>query len=574
MILSVFLAILSVVGGIIPCFGVYQIINLFFTGKPAPQHIILWTLVSAAGYFIKLLFHGISTTLSHQSAYKILENIRLSMTTRLMRAPLGVTLAKTAGNLKSVIVDRVETIELPLAHMIPEGISNLLLPIAVFIYMLIIDWRMALAALVCLPLGAVVYAAMMKNYNRQYADYMAASNHVNSVIVEYVEGIEVIKAFGRAGGSYEKFAFAVSDFKKFTLAWFNSVWKLMNLGGAILPSTLLGILPIGTLLYIQGTLTPADLTMCMILSMGIVGPVTWFTTAVNEFKSIEYAVQDAGELLNLPELPDVAESVPLKGYDVSLRRVSFSYNEKHGDVLHDINLDIPQGSFTALVGPSGGGKSTVARLIARFWDVRDGGILFGGVDIRKIPLSQLGSIVSFVTQDNFLFNCSLLENIRLGKPDANDEEVFAAAKAAQCEEFIGKLEHGWDTVAGEAGDKLSGGERQRITIARAILKNAPIVILDEATAFTDPESEDKLQRSISMLTKGKTLLVIAHRLSTIKNADKIVLLKDGHIEAIGTQPELLERSGLYRELWQAHTRAKAWAAGKDAEGGSVHDSNN
>ena len=304
MILSVLCAIISVAGGIAPYFGVYQIIIQFFTDIPSVQEILFWTAFCGLGYFVKLLFYGISTTLSHISAYKILENIRLAITVRLMRAPLGVSLGKTAGSLKSTIVDRVETIELPLAHMIPEGISNLLLPVAVFIYLIAIDWRMALSALACVPIGAVVYAVMMKNFNKQYTDFMEASNHVNSVIVEYVEGIEVIKAFGRSGSSYEKFVKAVGDFKKYTLAWFKSTWKLMNLGGAILPSTLLGVLPVGTLLYIQGVLTPAELTMCMILSLGIVGPVTWFTTAVNDFKLIEYAVKDAKELLNLPELPD------------------------------------------------------------------------------------------------------------------------------------------------------------------------------------------------------------------------------------------------------------------------------
>jgi len=569
MTLSVLFAILSVVGGIVPYFSVYQIIIQFFEGIPTVNNVLFWAAVGTTGYIAKLLFYGISTTLSHISAYKIMENIRLTVTDRLMRAPLGITLGKTAGSLKNIIVDRVETIELPLAHMIPEGVSNLLLPVAVYAYLITIDWRMALAALISVPLGAIVYAVMMRNYNQQYAAFMAANNHVNSVIVEYVEGIEVIKAFGRAGSSYEKFAAAVSDFKRFTLAWFNSTWKLMNLGGAILPSTLLGILPVGILLYIQGSLTPAELTMCMILSLGIVGPVTWFTVAVNDYKSIEFAINDVRELLNLPELADAREPVVFKDYGVKLQDVSFSYNEKHGDVLHNINLNIPEGSFTALVGPSGGGKSTVARLIARFWDVRDGSIRISGVDIRKIPLSQLSGIVSFVAQDNFLFNCSLLENIRLGKPGASDAEVFAAAQAAQCEEFIGRLEHGWNTTAGEAGGKLSGGERQRIAIARAILKNAPIVILDEATAFTDPENEDKLQRSIGILTKGKTLLVIAHRLSTIQNANQIVLLKDGRIADIGSQQELLDRSGLYRDLWQAHTGAKAWSVGS-AEGGFAH----
>ena len=239
-------------------------------------------------------------------------------------------------------------------------------------------------------------------------------------------------------------------------------------------------------------------------------------------------------------------------------------------MLRGINLQIPEGSYTALVGPSGGGKSTIARLIARFWDVGKGSITIGGTDIRKIPLAQLSQLVSFVTQDNFLFNCSLLENIRLGQPTASDEEVHAAAQAAQCEEFISRLEKGWATPAGEAGGKLSGGERQRIAIARAILKNAPIVILDEATAFTDPENEDKLQRSLAVLTKGKTLLVIAHRLSTIKNADQIFVLQEGRVVAGGTQQELLEKCALYQDMWRAHTGARAWAANSGRKGEIAH----
>ena len=239
--------------------------------------------------------------------------------------------------------------------------------------------------------------------------------------------------------------------------------------------------------------------------------------------------------------------------------MSFSYGGDGEEVLHHLDLTIPQGKFTALVGPSGGGKSTIARLAARFWDVSGGSITLGGRDIRELPLKQLSREISFVTQDNFLFDCSLKENIRLGRPGASDEEVFAAARAAQCEEFIGRLEHGWDTAAGDAGKQLSGGERQRIAIARAILKDAPIVILDEATAFTDPENEDKIQRSIMALSKGKTLLVIAHRLSTIQNADQIVVLEKGQIVDRGTQSELLSRCPLYQTLWAAHVGARSWA---------------
>lgn len=562
MIWSVAFAILSVAGGLLPYLGVYQIILIFFEGTPTLPDILPWILLCMAGYIIKLLFHSISTCFSHISAYRILENIRMALSEKLMKISLGEAASRTAGQWKSIIIDRVETIELPLAHFIPEGISNLLLPVCVFGYMLFMDWRIALASLICVPIGMVVYAIMMRNYNTQYDKYMKGSDYVNSVIVEYTEGIQVIKAFNQSSGSYQKYADAVKDFKDFTLDWFRSTWGLMNLGGAILPSTLLGMLPAGLLLYCSGAMSPAELTLAIILSLSIIGPVSWFNNAVNNYKSIEYAIRDVNRIMEIPELPDTAAAAELSSYDIRLNHVSFAYREGDGDVLHDMNLHLPQGSFTALVGPSGGGKSTVAKLIARFWDVTDGSIAIGGTDIRKIPLKQMAGIVSFVSQDNFLFNCSLLENIRLGNPGASDAEVLAAAKAAQCEEFINRLEKGWNTPAGEAGGKLSGGERQRIAIARAILKNAPIVIMDEATAFTDPENEAQLQAAIARLTKGKTLLVIAHRLSTIKDADRIVLLKNGQIDAAGTHEELLSGSALYRGMWEAHIGAKTWAAGK------------
>lgn len=563
MILSVIFAIVSVAGGLIPYLGVYKIILLFFEGTPTTGDILLWSGISAAGYVIKLLFHGISTSFSHISAYKILESIRLALSNKLMRAPLGTVLSQTAGNLKNVIVDRVETIELPLAHMIPEGISRLLLPVCVFGYMLFMDWSIALAALACVPIGGGVYAIMMRNYSSQYDKYMKASNHVNSVIIEYTEGIQVIKAFNQSTGSYKKYTDAVKSFKDFTLDWFRSTWGLMNLGNAILPSTLLGVLPAGVLLYLGGALTPAQVTLAIILSMSMIGPASWFTVAVNDYKSIQYAIKDVNTILDMPELTEVNEPVRLEGYDIRLQHISFAYNDRDGNVLHGVSLTIPQDSFTALVGPSGGGKSTVARLIARFWDVSQGAVTIGGRDIREMPFSQLSNTVSFVSQDNFLFNCSLMENIRLGNPKASDEEVFAAAKAACCDEFIGRFENGWNTSAGEAGGRLSGGERQRIAIARAILKNAPVVILDEATAFTDPENEAQLQASIAALTKGKTLLVIAHRLSTIKEADNIVVLKDGRIEAQGSQQELLENCPLYQEMWKSHIGARQWSATTD-----------
>ena len=559
--LSVVCAIISVAAGLVPYWSVYQVITLFIGGSPEMAVVWKWCWIGLGAYAVRFLLYGISTSLSHISAYTILENIRLALAQRLMKAPLGTVMGESVGKLKSVLVDRVETIELPLAHMIPECSSNLLLSAAVFIYLACIDWRMALAMLVTIPFALVAFAAMMKNFNKLYADYMESSNYVNGVIVEYVEGIEVIKAFNQSSSSYEKFAKAVQSFKDYTLKWYQSSWKGMNFITAVLPSTFLGTLPVGMYLYWKGTLAPQDLVICLILSLGIVGPLMNFTTYINETKEIEYAVHDVDKLLHAEELPDIGSPAEIQSKEIVLHNVSFSYDKESGkQALSHVDLKIPEGKFTALVGPSGGGKSTIARLIARFWDVDGGKITIGGTDIRNMPLSQLTDLVSFVTQDNFLFNCSIKENIRLGNPKASDEEVYAAAKAACCDTFIRELEHGYDTAAGDASNRLSGGEKQRISIARMILKNAPIVILDEATAFTDQENEEKIQKSIAALTKGKTLLVIAHRLSTIKNADQIIVLQNGQVENIGTHQQLLDGDSLYRDMWQAHIGAQNWSA--------------
>lgn len=566
MALSVFCAILSVAGGFIPFWAVYEILLAFINQNVTLNGILIWCLVGAAGYLLRVACHGISTILAHISAYTILEGIRLKIADRLMKAPLGEVMGRRIGYLKNIIMDKVEDLEPPLAHMIPELTSNLLLPVAIFIWMLVIDWRMGLAVLISPVLAMIPMFFLMRNYNSQYAAYMEANNHVNNIIIEYVEGIEVVKAFNQSTSSYEKFVNAVQSFKEFTLAWFKSTWKLMNLMMAIMPTTLLGVLPVGLLLVQNGSISPAELAMGIILSLSIVGPLMKATTFINEAKSMEYAVEAANELLNLPVLPDSGKIVSIPHNDIALKHVTFSYDgSEQNEVLHDVNLELPEGSFTALVGPSGGGKSTIARLIARFWDVTGGSITIGGKNVKELSIRQLSELVSFVTQDNFLFNCSLKENIRLGNPNATDEEVYAAAKAACCDEFIVRLDKGYDTPAGDAGKRLSGGEKQRIAIARAILKNAPIVILDEATAFTDPQNEDKIQKSIMALSKGKTLLVIAHRLSTIQNADQIVVLKKGRIVDCGKQEELLKRCPLYADMWKAHIGAKNWSVSEKKE---------
>lgn len=566
MIFSVLCAVISVVGGIVPYIGVYQIIISFFNGSKTIKSIVFWSMVCLAGYIVKLIFYAISTMLAHFSAYTILESMRLKIADRLMKTSLGTVLNQPVGKLKNVIIDRVETIELPLAHLIPEGISNLLLPIVVFVYIIMIDWRMALAAMVTVPIAVIAYGIMMKTFNKQYKDYMESSNYVNSVVVEYVEGIEVIKAFNRSSSSYEKFEKAVESFKAYTLNWFESTWKLMNFGGAVLPSTLLGTMPIGMYLYINGSLSPANLTMCLILSLGIVAPLTSFTVFVNEIKVIEYAVKDAYEFLNLKELKNSLKPVNLNKYDIEFKNVYFSYdtdkddnlNSKEKDVLNNINLKIPQGSFSALVGPSGSGKSTICSLIARFYDVDKGAVSVGGINVKEMTCDSLLKNISMVFQKVYLFHDTVLNNIRFGKPEATFEEVVETAKKACCHDFIMNLPNGYETIIGDGGSTLSGGEKQRISIARAMLKDSPIVILDEATASIDPENEHAIQKAISTLVRGKTIIIIAHRLATIENADQILVIDEGHIVQRGTHEELIKEKGVYKRFLDIRKTAEGW----------------
>ena len=546
---SVALAVVSVAGGFVPYLGVYQILRLFVERRAGLEGILLWCGVCLAGYAVKVAGYALSTMLAHVSAYTILEGLRLQVADQLMRAPLGEVESRPIGAMKSTIVDRIEDVEPPLAHMIPELSSNLLLPLAVVIAMFAIDWRMGLALLVTIPVALVPMAAGMRSYNKNYAAYMAANNHVNSVIVEYVEGIQVVKAFSQGERSYAKFAQAVSSFRDFTLNWFRCTWASMNLCLSILPTTLLGTLPVGIYLYQTGVLDPAQVTLCLMMALGIVSPLMRATAFINSMKSMQFAVKDTRELLDLPQLSQAKQEADLDGSGIRFRNVAFSYGGTGGaEVLHDLELHIPQGSFTALVGPSGGGKSTIARLAARFWDIQGGTITLGGIDISTVDPETLLRHYAFVFQDVVLFRDTILENIRLGRRDATNEEVYAAARAARCDEFIRELPQGYQTMVGENGSTLSGGERQRISIARALLKDAPVILLDEATASLDVENETAIQDAISQLVKNKTVLIIAHRMRTVAGADHVVVLTDGCVAQQGTPQELMAQEGLYRQM--------------------------
>lgn len=528
LLLSVVLSVLSVMLGLVPFYCMYRLICLMAAGTATAALAVKWCLLALAAYAAKVVLFGLSTGTSHAMAYTILEGLRLRLADRFLHAPLGNVENHTIGEIKTMMVDKIETLEPPLAHMIPEGAGHVVLPVVSIIALLCVDWRLALASLVTFPLSFLCMGL-------------------------------TFKISGKNFDKYDQYASAITDFRTFVVKWLASTFATMKLSFALFPSTLIGTLPVALALANKGVITAPEAALAVMLSISMVGSLAKLEVFSENMRQVKFTVEGLEEFLEMPELSEPAERAEISHTDVALKDVHFSYTgEEKDEVLHGIDLTLPEGSFTALVGPSGGGKSTVAKLIARFWDVTSGAITIGGVNVKDMPLSQLSEYVSFVTQDNFLFRCSLLENIRLGNPSATDEEVKAAARAAQCEEFISKLPQGYDTPAGEAGKRLSGGEKQRIAIARMMLKNAPIVILDEATAFTDPENEDKIQRSIAALTRGKTIITIAHRLATVQNADQILVVDDGRIAQHGTHDQLVKQEGLYRRFTAIRQQAEGW----------------
>ncbi len=465
--------------------------------------------------------------------------------------------ARSSGAYKQLIIDDAERLEIPLAHIIPEVTAAIATPLFVLAYLVIIDWRMALAALASGILGLAVYYCMMFGRNKMMQDYLASNMHMNATIVEYVNGIEVVRAFGQSASRMERLKDAVLRVRDITTKWYAHCWPFMSAGQAIMPQTIVFVLPVGMALYAAGIVSLDEAILCMLLAMAIVSSLQTMMEFMENLSVVMEVVPQVQAVLALPELPLTSESQRPQHSDVVLEDVHFSY-EAGRETIHGVSLTAPAGSVTALVGPSGSGKSTLARLIARYWDVAQGAVKIGGVDVRQMSLDVLNDQISYVSQENFLFNRSLRENIRIGRPTATDAEVEWAAAQAGCDSFIARFPAGYDTNAGDAGARLSGGERQRLALARALLKDAPIVILDEATAFTDPENEDKLQRAIDALTKDKTLIVIAHRLQTIMHADQILVLKDGAVSARGTHEELLVKSEIYRAMWQTHVQAMDW----------------
>lgn len=555
-ILSVCLSVLGVASGLVPYYAAAKmLIGLIGTERDFSYY-LMWGAVAAIGYIAKSCFSILSTSVSHTATFYALRDIRKQVVAKLSRMPMGTLLDTPSGQLKDILVDRVEGLETPLAHLLPEMSANVLVPIFIIVYLFVLDWRMALISLITIPVGMSFYLTILKNYPEQYAGSVKITQRMNNAVVEYVNGIEVIKAFNQSAASYGKYSDAVKDNASYYYHWMKSCQWATAAFTAVCPAVLITVLPAGILFYTAGSITAANLLTIIILSLGIVGPLIAASNFADSLGTVGTVVGEIAVLLDGPELIRPTDPVKLNGEEICLHDVSFSYKENGDNAIQHINLTIKPGTVTALVGPSGSGKSTITKLIAGFWDVGSGSITLDGKDLRKIPQKQLADQIAYVSQDNYLFDDTIRENIRMGRSGATDEEVEQAAKAAGCDAFIRSLENGYDTNVGGAGGHLSGGERQRIAIARAMLKNAPIVILDEATAYIDPENEAIVQQAVSRLVAGKTLIIIAHRLSTITDSDNIVVMKDGQISDMGTHEELLKKSALYKEMWQAHIGAK------------------
>lgn len=552
---SVLLAAMGVAASFVPYVLIADVVTRLLSGSRDMGYYLRVVLLMGLCWTTRVCLHSISTTLSHVATFNVLGGIRRQLCKKLSTIPLGSVLDDNSGSYKNIIVERVDSMETTLAHIVPEFTANILLPIVIFIYLLTIDWRVGLSNLIPAFIGVGFVAVMMSKSKGEFEITVKKTKHLNDTAVEYINGIEVIKAFGKTGGSYEKFAVAAREGADCFIEWMRKCIWWQSGSISFTPATFLGVLPVGLLLVKGGELSAEDFITCIILSAGLISPLIVAFSYMDDIMKMQAIFGEVTEIIERKDMlrPKHLIKQPV-GSDISLEAVSFSYKDK--EVLHGIDMQIKQGEICAFVGPSGSGKSTIARLIDSLWDVDKGRISYGGVDIRELPLDYYTSCIAYVSQDNYLFDMSVMENIRLGREGATDEEVIAAARASGCHEFIMGLENAYDTLVGGAGGHLSGGERQRICIARAMLKNAPVVVLDEATAYTDPENEALVQSSVAKLIKGKTLIVIAHRLSTIKDADRIFVINEGRVEASGSHSELISGCPLYKKMWDAHTMAK------------------
>lgn len=562
-------AILATIGsglGLIPYYLIYRIATEVINQpleQVDKQQIELFAIGAIVVIILKGLVNVASGHLSHIAAYTILYDTRIAIAHKMGTLPLGFFNNRTTGTLKKVIHEDVEQLEEGLAHMIPDMVSGIASPIIALIALALIDWRMALAAFITMPLTLIVFGFLMSGTGQMMAVFNDLMARMNAVVIQYINGMKVIKAFTRTDASFQNLKVLVDETNQFYRDMTRVYGKRYPFIFIVIRANLLTILPVGFMLYLGGTLSMPTFILFLIMGMGLnqyVFKVVW--AGGTAYYQVSEAMKRVNALLGETSLSEPTHPQTPKGYDIQFEDVTFGYQDGT-TILNHVSLNLPEGTVTALVGPSGAGKSTIAKLIPRFWDVTGGAIKIGGVDIRQIGTDALMNQVAFVFQDVFLFNDTIYENIRVGKPSASEAEIIHAAKLARVHDFVEELDEQYHYQVGENGSKLSGGQRQRISIARAILKDAPIIVLDEATAFSDPENESLIQEGLAALMRSnpdraKTLVVVAHRLSTITGVDQILVIDAGQVVASGKHQALLQENELYRRLWDAHADAKNW----------------
>ena len=576
--IATFIVLLSVLMGVLPFVLAYQVISPLVMGNAVDtKYVCIRVIGVLICLILQAILYGWGLDVSHKAAYSTLLRLRTSLQKRFEAVPLGFIQDKGTGTIKKLFVDDVDSLEVLLAHSMPEGIANLMIPIAIYVAMFFIDWKLALLSLASIPIS---FAAMMIMYSvgmKKMGPYYMAGQKMNNTIIEYINGMEVVKVFNKDAESYERFRKDISDYRDYTLEWYKAAWPWMAIYSSLLPCTIILTLPLGAWFVLCGFSTLPDLILVLCLSLSIGIPLLKSLSFLPTMPQLNYKIAALEQVLETAPLQQTDAVFHGKNYDICFDHITFGYEKSQpgpdgqpmvtmDEVIHDISFTAQAGQKTALVGESGSGKSTLAKLLIHYYDPQQGSISIGGQKITEMSLEALNSQVSYVAQDQYLFNTSILENIRIGRPDATDEEVLEAAKKAQCMEFLEKLPQGIHSMAGDAGKMLSGGQRQRISLARAILKNAPIIVLDEATAYADPENEEKMEAAIAELVKGKTLFVIAHKLPAIMNADQICVIEHGKLAATGTHAELLAICEEYKKLWKASQDSAEWKVNAVKEG--------